>query len=426
MRDGKLRGTPKGFKAQSDCILTLSVEREADRMEIRLIGQPQWDVLNQNPMSLQCPTEDVSEDHAKVRSAVLEIWQTVPAISHKLDFSFNELSESLNILALPGRELYEKYLGAYEAPASSEIANLVEVLITKDRPKPPVFIMMSQSDSCVLPLSFFFRRRATESEPKKLRSDAGEQEILAFARRFVGFSAVVCRQRSQHYLGRAEDAKSAFSKLRPQVKLLPNTDLELGPFLMDERQTFSRLQQRAYLSRVLELPCPVTCAEEIVDFLETQDEPAAEIHHWFCRGELSVPKNGTSGREKARLLICNNCEVSIDDFRMNGDHYRLPRYDFPAFHFINACNSASLHGEFSAGWLSFWLQKGWLGIIGAEYKVPPLFAVQFSRVFYNKFVKQKLSAGESFYRTCEYFLLKHHSPLGLLYSLYVPYDLRLQ
>lgn len=95
--------------------------------------------------------------------------------------------------------------------------------------------------------------------------------------------------------------------------------------------------------------------------------------------------------------------------------------------FLNACQSAGggdkLRTIFNLP--ALFIKHEAAAVIATACPVPDLFAAAFARVFYNKFLKERLTVGEALRKTRIYFWKEHHNPLGLAYGLYSPAHYRL-
>ena len=74
--------------------------------------------------------------------------------------------------------------------------------------------------------------------------------------------------------------------------------------------------------------------------------------------------------------------------------------------------------------MPYFTAKGARGMIGAECEVPAVFAAEWARRFFDRFLYQKKPVGEIFLALRQEFFYKHNNLLGLLYALYCDGDTR--
>ncbi|WP_258803131.1 CHAT domain-containing protein [Pseudarthrobacter sp. NS4] len=93
--------------------------------------------------------------------------------------------------------------------------------------------------------------------------------------------------------------------------------------------------------------------------------------------------------------------------------------------FINACESAELSPLFYDGFVPYFMAKGARGVIGTECKTPALFAAEWARTFFDRFLDGG-SLGQVFLGMRREFFEQHGNPLGLIYGVHCDGDTRVQ
>jgi hypothetical protein len=93
--------------------------------------------------------------------------------------------------------------------------------------------------------------------------------------------------------------------------------------------------------------------------------------------------------------------------------------------FVNACESAELSPLFYGGFMPYFVEKGARGMIGTECQVPALFAAEWARRFFTRFLFDERPIGELFLELRREFFIQHNNPLGLVYALYCDGDTRI-
>jgi hypothetical protein len=89
--------------------------------------------------------------------------------------------------------------------------------------------------------------------------------------------------------------------------------------------------------------------------------------------------------------------------------------------FINACESATPSTGFYTGFISYFVSRGARGVIGTECKVPALFAEEWAKRFFMKFLSGD-DLGAVMLKLRQEFLNDHRNGLGLLYGLHCNAD----
>ncbi|HKQ99998.1 MAG TPA: CHAT domain-containing protein, partial [Pyrinomonadaceae bacterium] len=89
--------------------------------------------------------------------------------------------------------------------------------------------------------------------------------------------------------------------------------------------------------------------------------------------------------------------------------------------FINACESGEMSPFFYDDFLSYFVSRGARGVIGTECKIPAVFASEWARRFFARFLPGK-SLGELFLELRREFFFDHKNLLGLAYALYCDGD----
>jgi len=93
--------------------------------------------------------------------------------------------------------------------------------------------------------------------------------------------------------------------------------------------------------------------------------------------------------------------------------------------FINACESAELSPAFYDGFVPYFMAKGARGVIGTQCKTPALFAVEWAKRFFERFL-DGADLGTTFLALRREFLDQHGNPLGLLYAVHCDGDTRIE
>ena len=94
--------------------------------------------------------------------------------------------------------------------------------------------------------------------------------------------------------------------------------------------------------------------------------------------------------------------------------------------FINACESAELSPAFYDGFVPYFMAKGARGVVGTQCKTPALFAVEWAKRFFERFL-DGARARRGLPRPCgASSSTQHGNPLGLLYAVHCDGDTRIE
>ena len=93
--------------------------------------------------------------------------------------------------------------------------------------------------------------------------------------------------------------------------------------------------------------------------------------------------------------------------------------------FINACESAELSPAFYDGFVPYFMAKGARGVVGTQCKTPALFAAEWGKRFFERFL-DGAALGDVFLALRREFLAEHGNPLGLLYAVHCDGDTRIE
>ncbi|MBC8076441.1 MAG: CHAT domain-containing protein, partial [Chloroflexales bacterium] len=71
-----------------------------------------------------------------------------------------------------------------------------------------------------------------------------------------------------------------------------------------------------------------------------------------------------------------------------------------------------------SGLVPYLIQKGARGVIGTEVDTPALFAAEFAKRFFQRFLTEQIGLGQLMLELRREFVEKHNNISGLFYSLY--------
>jgi hypothetical protein len=149
---------------------------------------------------------------------------------------------------------------------------------------------------------------------------------------------------------------------------------------------------------------------------------ASEQILYFYGHAISQGLGESGGSEGSSLSFSDQKNVTLRDLKLRAPA-RVPLAGAPLV-FINACESAELSPLFYGGFMPYFMEKGARGMIGTECQVPAIFAAEWARRFFERFLTEERPIGELFLDLRREFYARHNNPLGLLYALYCDGDTR--
>jgi len=156
---------------------------------------------------------------------------------------------------------------------------------------------------------------------------------------------------------------------------------------------------------------------DLIEALRSTQTTADQVIYFYCHAVSKDLQEG--GPDASTLVLSKSDKVTLKDLKLQAS----PKRPLPGepLVFINACESAELSPLFYDGFVPYFLAKGARGVIGTECETPAVFAVEWAKQFFDRFLKGE-SVGEIALELRTGFLNDHKNPLGLLYALYVDGD----
>jgi CHAT domain len=248
-------------------------------------------------------------------------------------------------------------------------------------------------------------------------------DITAFARRFLGFSAAV---RRVPYVCASMGGLPTARRLEGPPLTLSFAWYAQMPGARDEHEFFVALADKIELNG----PWPTSAlsrdtvlkalAEGLVDprrrYVGQSGRPV-QVLHFACHcdtgfnspSEYELELSGGSGSQRITLEQLN-AQYSF------GLREQQESPDRPLV-FLNACGATHQDPRHMYSWPEWFLQTGHLAVIGPETLVPDATAAYYARFFYQAVLANQ-SVGEALVFARRKLLLKYGNPLGLLYVLY--------
>ncbi len=146
-----------------------------------------------------------------------------------------------------------------------------------------------------------------------------------------------------------------------------------------------------------------------------------QILYFYCHAESAAL--GDPGGPDASALVLSDARITLADLNLDAPT-TTPLRGKPLV-FINACESAELSPAFYDGFVPYFRATGARGVIGTQGKTPALFAVEWAKRFFDRFL-DGAALGEAFLDLRREFLDQHGNPLGLLYAVHCDGDTRIE
>jgi len=167
----------------------------------------------------------------------------------------------------------------------------------------------------------------------------------------------------------------------------------------------------------------VTSRTTSVDVMRALADAATDdqILYFYCHAESAAL--GDPGGPDASALVLTDARITLADLNLDAPTTTMLRGQ--PLVFINACESAELSPAFYDGFVPYFMAKGARGVIGTQCKTPALFAVEWAKRFFERFLDGD-PIGEAFLALRREFLDQHGNPLGLLYAVHCDGDTRIE
>jgi hypothetical protein len=233
---------------------------------------------------------------------------------------------------------------------------------------------------------------------------------------FIGMRHVVEEIPLQTTLAVSDSAIASEPRLALSVNVNGGIDAQLGVTVVaDQTAYWQAMQTRC--SR-LGLVSRATRA----DVLRALGDAATDdqILYFYCHAEsfgLSDPRG-----PDASALVLSDAKISLEELALDAPT-TTPLAGKPLV-FINACESAEMSPAFYDGFVPYFMAKGARGVVGTQCKTPALFAAEWARRFFERFLAGA-ELGDVFLDLRREFLAQHGNPLGLLYAVHCDGDTRI-
>jgi hypothetical protein len=184
-------------------------------------------------------------------------------------------------------------------------------------------------------------------------------------------------------------------------------------------------RQRLYWGSAADFQPPVTVVsrtkrDELVEALKDGATPD-QILYIFCHA-VAAGLTG-DGPDASSLVLSGDERLTLGDLNLEAP--TTVQLNGSPLVFINACESAELSPMFYDGFVPYFMAKGARGVIGTECKTPALFAAEWAKAFFDRFLDGG-SLGQTVLGIRREFFEQHGNPLGLIYGVHCDGDTRVQ
>jgi hypothetical protein len=214
---------------------------------------------------------------------------------------------------------------------------------------------------------------------------------------------------------------SAISSDQPQLAVSVNVnsgiDAQLGIAVVAEQQAYWAAASAAR-KRI-----GLTSRTTSVDVVHALADAATDdqILYFYCHAAAAGLAD--PGGPDAASLVLSDAAITLADLNLDAPT-STPLRGKPLV-FINACESAELSPAFYDGFVPYFMAKGARGVIGTQCKTPALFAAEWAKRFFERFL-DGAPLGDVFLALRREFLAAHGNPLGLLYAVHCDGDTRIE
>jgi len=234
---------------------------------------------------------------------------------------------------------------------------------------------------------------------------------------FLGMRHVIEEIPLQPSMPVVDGAIASDPRLAVSVNVNSGIDAQLGGTYVADTNAWWAAAQKA---RKRVAVTSRTTSAEVVRALadEATDD---QILYFYCHAESAAL--GDPGGPDASALVLSDARITLADLDLDAPTSTLLRGQ--PLVFINACESAEMSPAFYDGFVPYFMAKGARGVIGTQCKTPALFAAEWAKRFFERFL-DGADLGETVLALRREFLDQHGNPLGLLYAVHCDGDTRIE
>jgi hypothetical protein len=370
---------------QDDSRFRLIMSSAVGAMATLPITLPQLD-----QMINQVRQELLSIVELEVGSAKTRVYQT------GIDIPADVNRHALQRLAKAGFRLYQRI---FYGPAAQAEVNLLgdklRQMAQEERLKIQIF-----SQEFVLPWGILYL--AEEYDPGAVDPE-----------KFLGLKHIIEHIPLQPGMQVIDRKIDSHPGLTVSLNVNADIDLQMGASFIADQQHYWNAIERTGGARVI-----LRKTEDEVRKALADPTTADQLLYFYCHAtSRSLAEGG--GPDASTLVLSGGEHLTLEDLHVFAPIQRaLPGTPLV---FINACESAELSPLFYDGFVPYFMAKGARGVIGTECKTPALFAAEWARRFFDRFLAGG-PLGQIALELRREFFYERNNLLGLLYALYVDGD----
>jgi hypothetical protein len=325
-----------------------------------------------------------------------ELLNTVHLYRTGIDVAPEVNQRALQQLAKAGFRLYQRI---FYGPAADAQANLLgdrlREIAQKERLKIQIF-----SQQFVLPWGILYM--ADEYDPEDVNPEM-----------FLGLRHIVEHIPLQPSMHVVDSTIHSLPRLAVSLNVHADIDRQMGaPHIANQRRYWDTVTQGDLVQVIVR-----ETRDEVTQALGDDSTPD-QILYFYCHA-VSKSLTERGGPDASTLVLSGDQRLTLGDLHLLAPLKTiLPGAPLV---FINACESAELSPLFYDGFVPYFMAKGARGVIGTECATPALFAAEWARRFFDRFLAGE-SLGQIFLDLRREFYYGHNNLLGLLYALYVDGD----
>jgi hypothetical protein len=318
-----------------------------------------------------------------------------------VDIPAADQEAALEIMARAGATLFRKL---FWGPSMAADANRVGDFLRKMAADTPKLKLQILADSAPIPWGMLYF------------GDASAGAKLDWSN-FLGMRHVIEMIPLQNTLAVASaDIPSDQPRLAVSLNVNRGIDQQMGVNLVAEQEAYWADANKRGKVRVV----PRATKAELVKALASENADD-QILYFYCHAK-SADLAATGGPDSACIVLSDG-SVTLGD--LNLDAPTTKQLLNAPLVFINACESAEMSPAFYDGFVPYFMAKGARGVVGTECKTPALFAAEWAKRFFPRFLRGE-ALGETFLALRRELLEQHGNPLGLLYAVHSDGDTRIK
>jgi hypothetical protein len=234
------------------------------------------------------------------------------------------------------------------------------------------------------------------------------------AERFLGLKHIIEHIPLQPSMQVVDAVMNSQPNLTVSLNMNGDIDRQMGTALIGEQLNYWQQVSDRGVAKVLVRQNGEEVEKALSDATDNE-----QILYFYCHA-ISRGLDEGGGPDASSLQFAERA-ITLKDLKLRAPT-RKPLPGAPLV-FINACESAELSPLFYGGFVPYFMAKGARGVIGTECETPALFAREWAKRFFNRFLGG-MPLGQVFLELRREFFFQHNNVMGLLYAVYCDGDTR--